>query len=68
MLTESNDEDNKLDNVVHQLNRLSVAEDLNKIHHEEISANSMKSVKPKPKVHVWYKLGNEWFKGMNLSG
>ena len=36
-LAESNDEDNELENVVHQLNDLLVAEDLNKIHHEEIS-------------------------------
>lgn len=36
-LAESNDEDNELENVVHQLNHLLVAEDLNKIHHEEIS-------------------------------
>ena len=27
----------------------------------------MKSVEPKPKAHVQYKLGNEWFKGKNLS-
>ena len=48
MLTESDNEDN----VVHPLNWLSMAEDLNKVHHEEVSANSMKSVEAKPKAHV----------------
>lgn len=54
-LAESNDEDNELENVVHQLNHLLVAEDLNKIHHEEISW----SVKLKPKMHIRHKLIDE---------
>ena len=51
-LNESDDEDHDLDHVVHQLNRLSVAQDLKKIHCEEFAASFMNNVQSKPKMHA----------------
>ena len=65
--SQEEDQDHELNSVVQQMNRLSVAEDLDRIHENGIQQNVMNKVRPKPKTHIKYNLGDESFKGRVLS-
>ena len=61
------DEDNEINNVVHQLNRLSVAEDFNLLHENSAQEKLVTTVRLKPKIYVPYKLGEIFFKKLGFT-